>query len=97
DDLLRAAVRHGSVVDRIVHLWSLDAADPEQADLRAVQEAQTLGPVSVLRIIQALDRARQPAPPKLWLITRGAQPAGEKGAPLSLLQSPLSGLGRTIA
>ncbi len=48
-------------------------------------------------MVQALDRARQPAPPKLWLISRGAQPAGEKASPLSLLQSPLWGLGRTIA
>ena len=32
-----------------MHLWSLDAADPEKADLKAVQEAQTLGPVSVLQ------------------------------------------------
>jgi acyl transferase domain-containing protein len=97
DDLLRTAFPHGSVIDRIVHLWSLDAVNPEQADLRAVQAAQTLGSVSVLRIVQALDRARLPVSPKLWLITRGAQPAGEKAVPLSLLQSPLWGLGRTIA
>jgi myxalamid-type polyketide synthase MxaC len=97
DALLRAAARPGTVVDRIVHLWSLDASDPEKADLRAVEEAQTLGPVSVLRMVQALDRARHPAPPRLWLVSRGAQPAGEKPAPLSLLQSPLWGVGRTIA
>ena len=81
----------------IVHLWSLDASDPEKANLEAAQEAQTLGPVSVLRLVQALDRAQQPTPPKLWLISRGAQPAGEKPLPLALLQSPLWGLGRTIA
>ncbi len=97
DGLLRAAARQGSVVEGIVHLWSLDAADPEKADLKAVQEAQTLGPVSVLHMVQALDRAQQPAPPKLWLISRGAQPVGEKAVPLSVLQSPLWGLGRTIA
>ena len=97
DGLLRGAARQDSSVGRIVHLWSLDASDPENADLRAVQEAQTLGPVSVLRLVQALDRARLPAPPNLWLISRGAQPVGEKATPLSALQSPLWGLGRTIA
>ncbi len=97
DGLLRAAARQDSVVKGIVHLWSLDASDPEKADLGAVQEAQTIGPVSVLRMVQALDRAQQPTPPKLWLISRGAQPAGEKPLPLALLQSPLWGLGRTIA
>jgi myxalamid-type polyketide synthase MxaC len=97
DRLLRSAVRQNSVLNRIVHLWSLDAADPEEADLKAVEKAQTLGPVSVLGMVQALDRARLPAPPKLWLISRGAQPAGEVPQPLSVLQSPLWGLGRTIA
>ena len=97
DRLLRAAARQDSVVESIVHLWNLDASDPEKADLKAVQDAQTLAPVSILHMIQALDRARQPATPKLWLISRGAQPVGEKAVPLSLLQSPLWGLGRTIA
>jgi myxalamid-type polyketide synthase MxaC len=97
DGVLRAAAQQNSSVNRIVHLWSLDAADLEKADVEAVQEAQTLGPVSVLQLVQALDRARLQAHPKLWLISQGAQPAGEKPAPLSVLQSPLWGLGRTIA
>jgi NAD(P)-dependent dehydrogenase (short-subunit alcohol dehydrogenase family) len=97
DGLLHSATSKGSAVERIVHLWSLDSADPDTADLSAVQEAQTRGPVSILRMVQALDRARQPVPPKLWLISRGAQPVGERAAPLSILQSPLWGLGRTIA
>jgi acyl transferase domain-containing protein len=97
DWLLRAAARKDSVPHRIVHLWSLDAADPEKADLNAVREAQTLGPISALQIVQSLERARLTAHPKLWLISRGAQPAGEKPTPLSMLQSPLWGLGRTIA
>jgi NAD(P)-dependent dehydrogenase (short-subunit alcohol dehydrogenase family) len=33
----------------------------------------------------------------LWLISRGAHPVGEKPAAISALQSPLWGLGRTIA
>jgi acyl transferase domain-containing protein len=97
DVLLRSGVRQNSPLNRIVHLWSLDSADPEEADLMAVRKAQTLGPVSVMGMIQALERARLPVPPKLWLISRGAQPAGEKPKPLSVLQSPLWGLGRTIA
>jgi acyl transferase domain-containing protein len=97
DELLRSATSKGSMVRKIVHLWSLDSADPETANLKAVKEAQTLGPVSILQVVQALERAQQPASPKLWLVSRGAQPVGEKASPLSLLQSPLWGLGRTIA
>lgn len=97
DAIFSAALRFGSPLKGIVHLWSLDAADPEKADMRGVQEAQTLGPVSILRLVQALDLARTQGTPKLWLVTRGAQPVGTNPAPLSLLQSPVWGLGRTIA
>ena len=97
DELLRSATSKGSMVGKIVHLWSLDSSDPEKANLKAVEEAQTLGPVSILQMVQALERAQQPASPKLWLVSRGAQPAGEKASSLALLQSPLWGLGRTIA
>jgi acyl transferase domain-containing protein len=96
DWILRAATRQNAAVGRIVHLWSLDATEPEEADLKDVEHAQTLGPVSVLRMVQAMDRFRQPSPPKLWLVTRGAQSTGEQSAPVSMLQSPLWGLGRTI-
>jgi len=97
DAVLGAANQLSPVVLGVVHLWSLDAADPEEADLRGVVAAQTLGAVSVLHLVQALNRARQPGTPKLWLISRGGQPVGESPVPFSLLQSPLWGLGRAIA
>ena len=97
DAVLGAATQLSPVVLGVLHLWSLDAPDPEKADLRGVLAAQTLGAVSVLHLVQALDRARQPAARKLWLVSRGAQPVGPSPAPLSVLQSPLWGLGRTIA
>ncbi len=97
DGVLHVARREDAVVGRIVHLWSLDATDPEAANLKDLEHAQTLGPISVLRMVQAMDRFRQPSPPKLWLVTRGAHSTGEKSRPVSMLQSPLWGLGRTIA
>jgi acyl transferase domain-containing protein len=95
--LLKTAARLPAPLKGIIHLWSLDAADPEKADLKAVQEAQNLGPVAVLRLLQALNSSPSQSSPKLWLVTRGAQPAASKSNPLSVLQSPLWGLGRTIA
>jgi myxalamid-type polyketide synthase MxaC len=97
DQLLRAATGENSAASRILHFWTLDAVDPEKADLDGVHQAETLGPVSALRMVQALTRVRLSKPPKLWLISRGAQPAGEKPEALSVLQSPIWGLGRTIA
>jgi len=94
--VLAAARKMKMPVRGIVHLWSLDAADPKKADLAAVQQAEVLGSQSVLRLVQALEAAPAAAL-KLWLVTRGAQPAADSPAPLAILQAPLWGLGRTIA
>jgi acyl transferase domain-containing protein/acyl carrier protein len=81
----------------IIHLWSLDAARPEETTVASLNAAQTLGCGSVLLLVQELARTESPDAPRLWLITQGAQAAGEKPAPVSVAQSPLWGLGRVIA
>lgn len=86
-------------VQGIVHLWSLDA--PRGSDtltLDALQRAQQLGPHSVLRLIQAIGkRPGGIASPRLWLITRGAQPVGLGVGPMSMADCPLIGFGRVLA
>jgi acyl transferase domain-containing protein/acyl carrier protein len=81
----------------IVHLWSLDAARPEKTTVASLNAAQTMGCGNVLLLVQELARMESPDLPRLWLITQGAQAAGEKCSPLSVAQSPLWGLGRVIA
>ncbi len=81
----------------IVHLWSLDAGLPEDTSVRSLKTAQTLGCGSVLQLVQELARVEQNHLPRLWLITRGAQPAGEEPLRLDTAQAPLWGLGRVIA
>jgi myxalamid-type polyketide synthase MxaE and MxaD len=81
----------------IVHLWSLDVARPEETTVASLNAAQILGCGSVLVLAQELARMELSDLPRLWLITQGAQAAGEKGSPLSVAQSPLWGLGRVIA
>ena len=62
-------------------------APPLQAAIEATGDA--------LALAQALEAA-VPAP-RLWVVTRGAQPVQHRGADLALAQSPLWGLGRVIA
>jgi acyl transferase domain-containing protein len=81
----------------VVHLWSLDAAHPEETTVASLNAAQTLGCGSVLLLVQELARTESPDLPRLWLMTRGAQAVGENCSPLSVAQSPLWGLGRVIA
>ena len=99
-ELLRAAFGGDRPPCRgVVHLWNvLDAAPADTTD-ESLQTAITLGSLSVVHLIQALTRTGWPESPRLWLVTRGAQPAveddGETGA-LSVGQAPVWGLGRSI-
>jgi acyl transferase domain-containing protein/acyl carrier protein len=75
----------------VVHLWSLDASE---ADPRA---ALDLGCRSTLHLVQALAGQGLARPPRLCLVTRGAQPPGAPPGWPAVLQAPLLGLGRVIA
>jgi acyl transferase domain-containing protein len=51
---------------------------------------------AALDLVQAAAATTGAQPPRLWLVTRGAEAAG-MDSPLALAQSPLWGLGRVIA
>ncbi|WP_406694053.1 amino acid adenylation domain-containing protein [Singulisphaera sp. Ch08] len=109
-DRVEAGAYHG-----IVHLGSLDAEAAAAPGLTALDDAERMGVSNVLPLIQTLGnlepRGNQPKP-RLWLVTRGAQPIPAP-APVSrngngahqpkkvsdqgLAQAPLWGLGRSIA
>lgn len=77
----------------VVHLASLDerAAARNQELPRCVQRACE----SVLRTVHALVGKAYRDAPRLWLLTRSAQAVG--AGTLAVDQSPILGLGRTIA
>ncbi len=81
----------------VIHLWSLDMQATPQIDGAALEAEQALGVGSALHLLQALLRSQTTTRPRLWLVTRGAQPAGAGPLPLMVAQSPLWGLGRTCA
>ena len=80
----------------VVHLWSLEAEPPEETTLASLESAQVLGCGSVLHLVQALAKVDRKEPPRLWLLTRGAQPVNETES-ASVAQSPLWGLARVIS
>ena len=79
----------------VVHLWSLDVPrtpDTREADL---QNAQRLGCLSAMHLIQALSRRGWDQLPTLLLITQGAQPVN---TPItSIAQAPLWGFGASLS
>ena len=84
---------NGKSLAGVIHLWNLDAPDAAGLDSRALQHAEATGCHSVLHLVHLL--AQESFAPRLWLVTRGAQ-AVNAGENVSVAQSPLLGLGRTV-
>ena len=90
---IESVLQDNTPLDGVIHLGSLDSPSNEVLTVSALEAAQCTVCESVLRLLSLLS-ARERAP-RLWLITRGAQPAG--GERVSVVQAPLWGLGRVIA
>ncbi|XYI03831.1 type I polyketide synthase [Sorangium sp. So ce1128] len=81
----------------VVHLASLDVAPADALSLSALSAAQAAGCGSAVRLVRALCGVASAAPPRLWLVTRGAVAVEGGSGPLSLAAATLWGLGRTLA
>ncbi len=92
--LLEAVSASSPACRGIVHLWSLDITRAEETTVASLEEAHTLGCLSVLHLVQALERVG--SSPRLVLVTQGAQTVGESVKSVEVAQSPLWGLGRVI-
>jgi len=91
--IAEANMTNGKSLAGVVHLWNLDAADSVGLDSRSLRQAEVTGCHSVLHLVQLL--ARENSARRLWLVTRGAQAVNAREI-VSVAQSPLLGLGRTI-
>jgi acyl transferase domain-containing protein/acyl carrier protein len=79
----------------IVHFWSQDNRFANEHNQPTLQHAQILGCGSVLHLVQALIKKTWDHSPRLYLVTRGGQAVLSNQVQIE--QSPLWGLGRTIA
>ncbi|HIK04816.1 MAG TPA: SDR family NAD(P)-dependent oxidoreductase [Trichormus sp. M33_DOE_039] len=77
----------------VVHCWSLDTSDALTIQDLKVASRQSCG--STLHLLQALNKTEFTSPPRLWLVTRGAQSV--EGRVAGLAQSALWGMGKVIA
>ena len=78
----------------VVHLSSLDLCDLS-ARPEAILEAQTQW-IETLQFVQSLLRDANGAERRLWIVTRGAQAVGTAPARVSIAQTPLWGLAKSI-
>ena len=79
----------------VAHLWSLDADPAAGTTVASLEEAERRGCGAALPLVQEVLLRGGPAPPRLWLMTRGAQPVAE--TPVAVAQAPLWGFGRSLA
>ena len=82
----------------ILHLWSLDATVTATSSVQTFLQAEELGCVSAIHLIQALLAAERNLPsPRLWLVTRSVhQVATPADVITGLAQAPLWGLGLDV-
>jgi phthiocerol/phenolphthiocerol synthesis type-I polyketide synthase C len=79
----------------VLQLWGCRAAGAETS-LHTIRVAEDLLMVSTLHLIQAVDQTEFAPAPRLWMITRRAQLVPGDDARISMEQTPLWGLGRTL-
>jgi NAD(P)-dependent dehydrogenase (short-subunit alcohol dehydrogenase family)/acyl carrier protein len=91
-ELVRQACAGRAPLRGVVHLWSLRGAPDDLA------AAEALSAASVLHLAQALAGVPDGHAPRLWLVTRGAQAAGDAADPVvpAPFQALSWGIGRVI-
>ncbi|MEP7279701.1 MAG: SDR family NAD(P)-dependent oxidoreductase [Bacteroidota bacterium] len=79
----------------IIHLWSFSTAPATSGIFENQAEISTVSCNSILFLLQTLSK-RLAGTPRLWLVTRGAQPV-KSGEAVAVEQSTLGGLGKVIS
>jgi len=80
---------------RVIHLWSLDAPDPQELTITTLKSVQRWGCGAVLHLVKALIKTK--SMPQLWLVTRGSQSILSQTEEVSVAESPLWGMGRVVS
>lgn len=80
----------------IVHLWSLDSREFSEITHETLRKESLDVCISVVNLMQTLAQSDASAQPRVWLVSQGAR-AVRNERQIAVTQSPLWGLGRTIA
>src|SRR5581483_10990106 len=93
---LQDILRKPQAWEGIVHLWALDAPSSDELNLQALNDSQAALCGGLLELTQSLARQVSGDPPRLWLVTRGAQEVMQQDS-VAVAQAPLWGMARSIA
>ena len=84
-------------LQKVIHLWSLDATAPEDLTISALEQSQLWGCGTILHLLQTIIKQPTSGSPQLWLVTRGAQSVASQTEKLAVAQSPLWGFSRVVS
>jgi NADPH:quinone reductase-like Zn-dependent oxidoreductase/SAM-dependent methyltransferase/NADP-dependent 3-hydroxy acid dehydrogenase YdfG/acyl carrier protein len=80
----------------VVYLWALDAPGSDDLTVESLNRSQNSTCGGLLDLIQGLARNASGDPPRLWLVTRGAQEVSGRQDSVAVSQAPLWGMARSI-
>jgi myxalamid-type polyketide synthase MxaE and MxaD len=81
----------------IIYLWALDLNPVLNLNLSDMEKAHEFMRHSAVQILRGITAENSMQTPRLWFITRGAQPPPSSNLAPALEQAPMWGLGRVIA
>ena len=93
----RAGLDNAPAAPRMLHLQGMESASDPAMIAGQLQQSAQRSCRSALALIQALIQSEWAQKPRLWLITAGGQAAHLETSRVALAQSPIWGLGRTMA
>ncbi len=82
-------------LQRIIHLWSLDAPATNNLTTNDLEQAEILTLASTLNLVQALVDFSSSRDLSLWLVTQGV--LAVENSQVALAEAPLWGLGKTLS
>ncbi|WP_145325704.1 type I polyketide synthase [Paenibacillus xylanexedens] len=94
--LLQSVVSEGKPIKGILYNWALDIPEDSMINSDALNEAERLGSIGILYLIQAITQTRLQDKIRLWVVTKGAQQIANTTPLSQISQSPVWGLAKAI-
>ncbi|BAZ53637.1 beta-ketoacyl synthase [Nostoc sp. NIES-4103] len=95
--LIAQITTHSPNLYGVVQCWTLETGISQTITGEELQSLTKLGCGTTLSLVQALVKGKLSQPPRLWLVTQGAQPVPDSIPVISgVAQSSLWGMGKVI-
>ena len=96
--LVQKITANSTSLDGVVQCWSLEIGDQKNLSGEELERLSQIGCGTTLSLVQALVKADLSQPPRLWIVTQGAQPVPPKNPVVSgVAQASVWGMGKVIS